>query len=32
MPTVFGYHEVFHACVIAAAACQYAVVAMLVAS
>jgi hemolysin III len=32
VPTVFGYHEVFHACVIAAAACQYAVVAMLVAS
>lgn len=32
VPAVFGYHEVFHACVIAAAACQYAVVAMLVAS
>jgi hemolysin III len=32
VPTVFGYHEVFHACVIGAAACQYAVVAMLVAS
>jgi hemolysin III len=31
-PAVFGYHEVFHACVIAAAACQYAVVAMLIAS
>jgi hemolysin III len=32
VPAVFGYHEVFHACVIGAAACQYAVVAMLVAS
>jgi hemolysin III len=30
-PTVFGYHELFHACVIAAAACQYAAVATLVA-
>jgi hemolysin III len=29
-PTVFGYHEVFHALVIAAAALQYAVVAFLV--
>jgi len=32
VPATFGYHEVFHACVIGAAACQYAVVAMLVAS
>ena len=32
VPAVFGYHEVFHACVIGAAACQYAVVAMLVGS
>jgi len=32
VPAVFGYHEVFHACVIGAAACQYAVVAMLIAS
>jgi hemolysin III len=31
-PATFGYHEIFHACVIAAAACQYAVVALLVAS
>jgi hemolysin III len=31
IPTVFGYHELFHACVIAAAACQYAAVATLVA-
>ena len=30
VPTVFGYHELFHACVIAAAACQYAAVAVLV--
>jgi hemolysin III len=30
VPTVFGYHEVFHALVIAAAALQYAVVAFLV--
>jgi hemolysin III len=30
VPAVFGYHEVFHACVIGAAACQYAVVALLV--
>jgi len=30
VPAVFGYHEVFHACVIAAAACQYAAVAALV--
>jgi hemolysin III len=29
-PAVFGYHEVFHALVIAAAACQYAAVALLV--
>jgi hemolysin III len=32
VPAVFGYHELFHACVIGAAACQYAVVAMLIAS
>jgi hemolysin III len=30
VPAVFGYHEVFHALVIAAAACQYAAVAMFV--
>ena len=30
VPTVFGYHEVFHALVIAAAALQYAVVAFYV--
>jgi hemolysin III len=29
-PTVFGYHEVFHALVIAAAALQYAVIAFFV--
>ena len=29
-PTVFGYHEVFHALVIVAAALQYAVVAFFV--
>jgi hemolysin III len=29
-PAVFGYHEIFHALVIAAAACQYAAVAALV--
>ena len=29
-PTVFGYHEIFHALVIAAAALQYAVVAFYV--
>jgi hemolysin III len=29
-PAVFGYHEIFHAFVIAAAACQYAAVAALV--
>ena len=28
-PTVFGYHELFHALVIAAAACQYAAVAVM---
>lgn len=27
-PAVFGYHEVFHACVCAAAACQFAAIAM----
>ena len=27
-PAVFGYHEVFHACVCAAAACHYAAVAL----
>ena len=30
MPAVFGYHELFHALVIAAAACQYAAVALFV--
>jgi hemolysin III len=30
VPTVFGFHEVFHTLVIAAAACQYAAVATLV--
>jgi hemolysin III len=30
MPAVFGYHELFHALVIAAAACQYAAVASFV--
>jgi hemolysin III len=30
LPTVFGYHELFHAFVIAAAACQYAAVALFV--
>lgn len=29
-PSVFGYHELFHALVIAAAACQYAAVALFV--
>ena len=29
-PSVFGYHEVFHACVCAAAACQYAAIAALI--
>jgi hemolysin III len=29
-PTVFGYHEVFHAFVIAGAACQYAAVAFFI--
>jgi hemolysin III len=32
IPATFGYHEVFHACVIAAAACQFTVVALLVAA
>jgi hemolysin III len=30
IPAVFGYHELFHALVIAAAACQYAAVALVV--
>ena len=30
VPAVFGYHELFHALVIAAAACQYAAVALFV--
>jgi hemolysin III len=30
VPTVFGYHEIFHALVIAAAALQYAVIAFFV--
>jgi hemolysin III len=29
-PTVFGYHEVFHAYVCAAATCHYVVIAMLI--
>jgi hemolysin III len=29
VPAVFGYHEVFHACVCAAAACQFIAIAML---
>ena len=29
VPAVFGYHELFHALVIAAAACQYAAVALV---
>jgi hemolysin III len=32
VPAVFGYHELFHALVIAAAACQYAAVAIFVLS
>jgi hemolysin III len=31
-PAVFGYHEVFHACVCAAAACQYAAIALFLTS
>jgi hemolysin III len=31
-PAVFGYHEVFHACVCAAATCQFVAIALLVAS
>jgi hemolysin III len=31
-PAVFGYHEVFHACVCAAAACQYAAIALFITS
>jgi hemolysin III len=31
-PAVFGYHEVFHACVCAAAACQYAAIALFIAN
>jgi hemolysin III len=30
-PAVFGFHEVFHACVCAAAACQYASIALVAA-
>jgi hemolysin III len=30
LPAVFGYHELFHACVIAAVACQYVSVAFFV--
>jgi hemolysin III len=30
VPAVFGYHEVFHACVCAAAACQFIAIAMFV--
>ena len=29
-PSVFGYHEVFHACVCAAATCQFAAIALLI--
>lgn len=29
-PAVFGYHEVFHTCVCAAAACQYAAIAVFI--
>jgi hemolysin III len=29
-PAVFGYHEIFHLCTLAAAACQYAVIAFYV--
>ena len=29
-PSVFGYHEVFHACVCAAAACQYVAIALFI--
>jgi hemolysin III len=32
VPAVFGYHELFHALVIAAAACQYAAVAVMLAA
>ena len=28
--SVFGYHEIFHACVCAAAACQYAAIALFI--
>jgi hemolysin III len=31
-PAVFGYHEVFHACVCVAAACQYAAIALFIPS
>ena len=31
-PAVFGYHEVFHACVCVAAACQYAAIALFLAN
>ena len=29
-PAVFGYHEIFHLCTLAAAACQYAAIAFYV--
>jgi hemolysin III len=29
-PSTFGYHEVFHACVCAAASCHYVVIAMVI--
>jgi hemolysin III len=29
-PAVFGFHEVFHACVCAAAACQYITITLLI--
>jgi len=31
-PAAFGYHEVFHACVCATAACQYAAIALFLTS
>ena len=30
LPSVFGYHELFHVLVVAAAACQYVAVALFV--
>jgi hemolysin III len=31
VPAVFGYHEVFHACVCVAATCQYASITLITA-